>query len=791
MTKTEIFVAYSSEPEQVADPIEEAAQVLRNGPHNLGIETWRQSDTAGRFIVEGVMEKIDVSDCLVADITRLNFNVTFEVGYAIGRSKRVIPILNESLSPPKKQISQIGIYDTIGYESYENTNDLVQYLSHLTDHKPLIFQYYPIDHSAPVYILDTKYRTNASVRIVSKVKKGGFKFRSFDPSELPRLSTLEAYRNVKQSVAVIVHLLPSVATDFEANNLRGAFISGLCFGLEKELLLLQGGDDHPVPIDYRDLVSVYKHPSDIDRYISQLAPKIIEGLQVTATEKDLRVDGLLANLDLGAPAAENEMSTLGQYYFPTDAFNKALGGSIRLAVGRKGSGKTALFFQVRDNIRKNKRNIVLDLKPEGHQLHRFKTVLGNLGKEVQEHVASAFWEYVLLLEICHKIFQKDYRLHTRDHDLYGPYRRLEELYAQDDLVQEGDFSERILRLVTRITDEFDENYELEKLIYLSVPQVNQVIYRHDIPNLREELAKYLKLKESLWILFDNIDKGWPTRGVEISDIIILRALLDATRNIERFLSKKGVPCNSLVVVRNDVYELLVDETPDRGKESRVSLDWTDPTLLRQLLLRRLEYGGLHNPTNFDEAWNRICVSHIDGENSAQYLIDRSLMRPRNLLTLLNHCKSNAVNLGHSRIEEEDVKRACQMYSADIGNEIGLEIRDVFSHAKDILYYFIGAHPVLTLGKVRDYLNASPVPELDHVRLIEILMWFGFFGIKEQDSTEIQGKFIYDVYYDMKKLRRLAHDFSDDQLELVIQCAFWPFLEITFGDRGAIDSISLP
>ena len=494
MSNVEMFVAYSSDPEQIAHPIEQAAQELRSSPYNLSIETWRQSDVAGRFIVEGVMEKIEAAEYLVADITRLNFNVIFEVGYAIGRSKRVIPILNESLSPQKKEISQLGIFDTIGYVSYANSKDLVQYLSHLDDHKPLLFQYYPIDHSAPVYILDTKYRTEASVRIVSKVKKAGFKFRSFDPSELPRLSTLEAYRNVKQSVAVIVNLLPRVATEFESNNLKGAFIAGLSFGLEKELLLLQGGDDHPVPIDYRDLVSVYKHPQDIDRYVSILAPKIIEGLQATATEKDLRSTGLLPNLDLGSPAAENEMATLGQYYFPTDAFNKALGGTIRLAVGRKGSGKTALFFQVRDNIRKNRKNVVLDLKPEGHQLQRFKTVLGNLGKEVQEHVASAFWEYVLWLEICHKIFQKDHRLHTRNHDLYEPYRKLESLYSQDDLVQEGDFSERILRLVTRITDDFDENYELDKLSYLTVPQVNQVIYKHDIPNLREELANYLRVQ---------------------------------------------------------------------------------------------------------------------------------------------------------------------------------------------------------------------------------------------------------------------------------------------------------
>ena len=37
-------------------------------------------------------------------------------------------------------------------------------------------------------------------------------------------------------------------------------------------------------------------------------------------------------------------------------------------MGRKGSGKTALFVQLRDTKRERKPNIVVDLKPEGYQL---------------------------------------------------------------------------------------------------------------------------------------------------------------------------------------------------------------------------------------------------------------------------------------------------------------------------------------------------------------------------------------------------------------------------------------
>jgi len=232
-----------------------------------------------------------------------------------------------------------------------------------------------------------------------------------------------------------------------------------------------------------------------------------------------------------------------------------------------------------------------------------------LGEAVQEHVASAFWEYVLLLEICNKILQNDRILHTRDHTLFKPYQRLALLYGKDEIIEEADFSERMLGLVTRITTEFDDRYGEKEKHYLSAGQVNELIYKHDIPKLRDELANYLQWKESVWVLFDNIDKGWPTRGLTQADTIILRALLDSTRKTERFFRKNQIPFVTIIFLRNDVYELLVDESPDRGKESKASLDWTDPDGLREVLRRRLVYNGLSSTTSFFDAWHLIAF-HI-------------------------------------------------------------------------------------------------------------------------------------------------------------------------------------
>ena len=111
-----VFVCYSSEPPQLGSTIESAAARLRQAGA-LQIETWRQMDIPGRFLADSILQKIDSADFVVADITRLNFNVTFEVGYAIGRQKRTFLISNKALNPDEKAISQLGIYDTLGHIS--------------------------------------------------------------------------------------------------------------------------------------------------------------------------------------------------------------------------------------------------------------------------------------------------------------------------------------------------------------------------------------------------------------------------------------------------------------------------------------------------------------------------------------------------------------------------------------------------------------------------------------------------------------------------------------------------
>lgn len=777
MPEISAFFAYPSDPPSLGQIIESAVEELRTTSGVTSVQTWAQTDVAGRFIADQILSAISQRDCLVADISRLNFNVTYEVGFAIGRGKKALATLNSAFDGAANEISKLGIFDTLGYKSYENSHQLAETLRGNKDTVALTIDK-TINTKAPIYLVDAKHKTDPVIRIISRVKKARLFFRSFDPNEQPRMSAHEAIANVAQSLGVLVHLLPSHVEDHRIHNLRCAFVAGLAEGMGKALLILQEGNE-PVPIDCRDLVRPFTHPGHIDDAIAEFAGEITAAWEAGT---DLPVSAAttpLAKLNLGASSAENELRDLSSYYLETDEYQRAFRGDVRLIVGRKGSGKTAIFSQVRDRVRQHKTVLVLDLKPDGYKLLKFKEdVLKLLQEGTLDHTITAFWEYLLLLEICHKILQTDRVSHTRDHRLYDPYRKISEAYRTDDYVSEGDFSERMSKLIQNITAKYKADFPQSDNLRLAQSEVTKLLYVHDVANLRTLVEEYLKFKDALWLLFDNIDKGWPTHGIEKEDLLIIRALVEASRKLERDIRRHDIDCHTLIFLRNDVYELLIQQTPDRGKEAKVVLDWTDGDLLREVLRRRFIFSGYPKEQSFEQMWRTVCVSHVFGEESSQFLIDRSLMRPRCLIDLINHCRSHAVNLDHSRIDYDDILKGLSAYSADLIAEINLEIRDVYADAEDILYEFIGSSDRLTVEQLTEQLMGrltAPCTKTINVQeIIDILMWYGVLGVVRLNG-EIT--YIYSVNYDMNLLKGIVRKLETTGLVYAINPAFWTGLEI--------------
>ena len=667
---------------------------------------------------------------------------------------------------------EAGIFDTLGYHEHPDQDDLVRRLTSNIDPEPLPFSV-ELDHRAPVYLVEPPAKGIAVTAMIARLKKARYRYRSFIPGEDVRLSAVDAIRQVASSSGVLVTLEAPTKPHALVHNIRSMFVAGLADGMAKPLLVLcPAGTD--APLDVRDEVKHYRGEGDITDHIADLVLEVTDHLQQDVPPP-IETGSLLQSLRIGDPTAENEMATLSEYYLQTDEYQRALHGSVNLAVGRKGSGKTALFIQLRDKIRRDKRNVVVDLRPEGYQLIKLKEdILAYLSEGSRQHLIIAFWEYLILLEVAYKLLEKDQYTHKHNHEIRELYMELRAAYKVEDLSVEGDFSERLMVLSRRISDEYKTKYSTGTEQKLTTEQVTELLYRHDLAKLRDLISEYLERKATVWILFDNLDKGWSTQGVDEIDATVLRCLIDAGQKIEREMRKADLSLHCIVFVRNDVYEHVMRHSADYGKEMRAVLDWTEPDLLREMLRLRLVAGleGKAKNMDFGQIWPTFCVSHCHGEETSGYLIERSLMRPRNILKIFNHCRGSATNFRHMKIDEEDIEKGLRAYSNDLLVELDHELSDVFPAARDLLYHFLDVPAVMSDGELSALISSAGIEDANVRRVIEFLMYYGVLGLRTEDDD----LYIYQVNYNSKMIEARAQR-AGDKAFYVINSAFWPALNV--------------
>ncbi len=787
MSKITGFISYPSKFPLIGETIERAVKKFDKAGDECPFKSWKQNEKVGNFIISPVVHQIEQAQCLVADITVANTNVFYEIGYAIGSRKKVFPITNEAIGSDKKKIARSIAFDTVLTKSIQNSEALHQFLTRILagaeDIDPHPISQLP-DKDVPFYLVFPPVITDAWGEVVSFIKNIN-RFKEFDPSEQARLPVFEAIEKVSSSYGVVVPFLTPEMHEAEVHNLRASFVAGLAKGMGRVTLMIQNGAGE-LPANFRDHVKHWHNEKQLDKIMQDFALKVFKQTSKTISRVDENSSSL-SKLDLGSTIAEYEINYLNKYYVLTDPFHRALRGDARIVVGRKGAGKTALFFQLRDRLRSDKRNLVLDLRPEGYQLLKLKEqVLDMLEDGTREHTLVAFWEYLLLLEVCYKIIENDRYVYSRDPKLVEPFEALYATYGQDNFEQRADFSERLKTLIVDISQRFSNSYGVkERNMYLRHEEITEVIFGKNIRHLKKQVIEYLSFKNSLWLLFDNLDKGLSTEGISNEDCVMIRTLLDASRKLEEQIERKGPECHSIIFIRNDVLKLLLEGTPDHGKETRVALDWREKDLLCKVLQLRFEANYDEKSSSFSKLWNEFCVSKVLGRKSLDYFVDNSLMRPRFLLSLFNHCKGFAINRGHMKIKEEDIISGFSAFSDDLLTDISLELRDVFPKGEDLPYILIDSPSVLKRSEIVVLMEQYNFDDIDIEKSIEFLIWHSVLGVRKPNQKVA---YIHTESYDMRRLKMLMRDNRADEPTFVVHPAFWPSLGIK-EFRGSLVSLN--
>jgi hypothetical protein len=768
LTVADGLFLFASEPKPIAATIEAAREELQAKGGSW--RSWTDFDIAGQLIFCEICKGIRGATTTFADVTTLNFNLMFEIGFCLGLGIPVKPIRDSTVAVDSRLFSEIGVLETLGYIDFENAQDLAEKVKkaegpRLGNMPKKIFT------EAPIYVVKGPLSTEGAGQLLSALKKSFVKFRVHDPKEAPRTSLYEQWKQVRGSFGVIANLLsPNTRGDVaRAHNALCAFLCGIALAEEKAVMLLQEESGVRQPIDYGDIVRGWDDPRTIGRLIEPTVEQVIERLQSSSAITTGIPNGVLEALDLGDVAAENETAGLQRYFVQTGPYRLARQGHGRLVVGRKGAGKTAMFYAVRNAESRGHATVMLDFRPEGFQFTKLReAVLEALSVGQQEQAVTALWTFLLTAEVARKILfnPAELRAAERDGRRFASYNELQKAYLGLGLASDEDLSQRFLRQIDKLADRFGKAGDITVRTDLV-----ELVYGGDIRELSDAVAKYVtEQKDEVWMLIDNLDKSWATRGATFEDILIVQGLLEASRKLERLFGAREVDFRCLVFIRPDVLELLKEHSPDRGKETVIDLDWDDRQLFRDIMHRRIT-SSTELQGDFNEVWSALAEPTIGIQDSFDYILDRTLMRPRDALLFVQRTQQVALNRSHLRITAEDIQQAEVGYSEESLIQLGLEMEDTHPGASDALFAFHGSAATLSRSEVVDTLCRGNVDPEGMDDVTELLLWFGFLGVQVAEGTPM---YSHSVRFTM---RRLTHPIESGTGRFVLHPAFHRALDI--------------
>lgn len=376
--------------------------------------TWEQLEGASGFIIDDVLAEIDKADVVVFDVTDLNENVMFELGYAIGARRSVWLIRDPSFPDTEFRWKQMQTLTTVRYAPYTNSDDIrIEFLNARPDlHGDVIFEesigpaLQPEDELS-VFYARSLYDTDAARVITRRIhteSNKGLRIIEADPRESSYGLTWYA-QQIYAASAVVVHFDDPGRAEAPIHNSRLALVSGLTRGMGKPLLML-AQEEYLAPVDYRDLLFVYRNPSVAEtRTDTWLREKLASGYE-RISEADrrrsrLRLATELKTLRLGEHVAENESDVLDEYFVRTAEYEEVLRSRTTVFVGRKGTGKSANALEAAAELQRDRRQLVCLIKPYAYELAAVTSLLEKYKQRDQKgFVIESLWKFLLYTEIA-------------------------------------------------------------------------------------------------------------------------------------------------------------------------------------------------------------------------------------------------------------------------------------------------------------------------------------------------------------------------------------------------------
>ena len=786
------FVAYASNLPGKGDAIEAAVTALNQGGM-VHATSWASLDVTGRPIIGTICEEIRKSDLLIADITNLNPNVLFELGFAASQPKRLWLIFNPKVAGAKVLFDRFQLLTTVGYSPYSNSREIEE---HFYREEPynrlnqtlladLTQSATPNTRRDSILYIKPEVSTESVMKITRRVAGAPIQSIIDDPKEIG-VQPLEWYiENVKAAKAVICHFLSDDYDDVRISNAKNAFVAGLAYGFQKPLLML-AHKPYNSPIDYRDLLRVHEDAKQAEVFYQDWLGRILEAEKrvverITLHNEAVAAQGGLLELNIGDPIAEYESEDLFEYFLPTSAYADALNGQYSIFVGRKGAGKTATLMKVADELRSDPRNHICIIKPVDYELEGLLSILRQqMSHSEKGFLVESFWKALIYTELARSVYENI----LSKPDFLGRSKAEEELVAFVQSNEELILPEFSMRLDSLVNSLAAINQGAQTSTALKT-KVSESVHKVLLSRLRDLLLACLERTNAVALLVDNLDKNWTHRAdIDLTSELLLGLLSVGPRIADDFkkssLGKRRLDVMMTIFIRSDVYAAILPHARESDKMPIRKIEWGDPELLGRVIEKRIMTS---DPSVVDssEVWKKYFVDQVNGIPTSEFLVSAVFPRPRDLIYLVRGSLQHAVNRGHTKIEERDILSGLDQYSTFAFASLMAEGAPQFRPLQDFMMHLFGGSSILKDDDIREGLEScgQGITSLDYV--VGLLQDLTFLSYETSP-----GKFVFAYEQEQKaKLNSLAKKVgkSTGKNRYQIHPAFHSYLELRAVDSS--------
>ncbi|MGC2506542.1 MAG: hypothetical protein WA369_07775 [Candidatus Acidiferrales bacterium] len=757
----------------------------------VSAKSWEECNVGGKIVIQEICREIAAADIFCADLTGMNANVMFELGYAIAMNRRIWLGLDATLVDSKTHFEQLRVLTTVGYARYCNSQELAA--AFLTDKPYEELQNTVFENSIrpslgptvgeKILYLKSRHDTEASIRIsnlVDDLRAADIQIIVDDPKESTVQSLTWYGVQVYSSEGVICHLTGPDRTGARLLNARHALVSGMAYGMEKNLLMLAEGN-FLAPIDYRDLLHHYVTAAEAERHVGGWLNELEKrryGRKIAehSFASSVKLATELRGLQIGEYIAENEAEPLvDRYFVETAAYNQALQPGYAIFVGRKGVGKSANLLKLVSEIGKDKRNLVCVIKPVAYDLEGIVSLLGKYKeRDAKGYAVESLWKFLLYAEMAHAAAAALRK--QSPGSLKSDENELLRLVDEKEGPLRGDFTTRLQRCAEAMLSSHADEGSPEQFR----PAISEALHQGVLRDLRILLGRILAGKTRVAILIDNLDKAWDKQSDFHSLTDFLLGLLSASARLPDEFKREDsyrqpVPLSLAVFLRSDIFYKLLAAAREPDKIVHSKIHWRDQELLLRVIDERFvsSHEGTAQPA---ELWAKYFSPTVNGAPTREYFYSRTLPRPRDLVFFVKSAISTAVNRGQPIVRESDVLEAEKQYSQYALESILVENGISVGNLETILYEFAGCSSRLSEAEVLARLAKAGVRTEDYSRIVDHLSSLAFLGLQVRPGDY---RFAEDPPEQKRNLALARSSLRPgESLAFTIHPAFWTFLEVS-------------